>query len=109
MLPKADNTDANDQFGKAVAVSGNTIVVTAPREDSSQETVGNNSAVPPHIPSSDNSRIDAGAAYVFVRHNGTWKQQAYLKAPSSNGLGISAAIDGDRIVLDDVVMNFQAI
>ncbi len=94
---KADNTDANDQFGKAVAVSGNTIVVTAPREDSSQETVGNNR--PGYIPSSDNSRIDAGAAYVFVRHNGTWEQQAYLKAPSSNGLGISAAIDGDRIVL----------
>ncbi len=96
---KADNTDTNDRFGKAVAVSGNTIVVTAPGEDSSQETVGNNSAVPPHIPSSDNSRIGAGAAYVFVRQNGTWKQQAYLKAPSSSGLGISAAIDGDRIVL----------
>lgn len=102
---KADNTDAGDQFGGAVAISGNTIVVSAPDEDSNQTTVGNNDFVlSPHMPSSDNSDSDSGAAYVFVRdHNGLWRQQAYLKAPDTLKLGSEAvAIDGDRIAISAV-------
>ncbi len=52
---------AGDSFGYSVAVSGDTVVVGAPTEDSS--TTGVNSTP-------DESAPDAGAAYVFVRSAG---------------------------------------
>lgn len=56
---KADNTDAGDEFGSAVAISGDghTMVVGAHQEDSSARGVNGNQA--------DNSASDSGAAYVF--------------------------------------------
>ena len=65
-------TQANDHFGYSVSVSGDTVVVGAPEEDSS--TVGVNST-----PLEGAS--DSGAAYVFIRNGGVWSQQAYLKPP----------------------------
>jgi trimeric autotransporter adhesin len=67
---KASNTEANDNFGYALALSadGATLVVGAGGEDSAFAT---NQA--------DNTLSEAGAAYVFVR-GATWTQQAYLKA-----------------------------
>ena len=76
---KASNTGASDQFGAAVAVSGDTVVVGAPREHGA-----------------------AGAAYVFVRSGGAWSQQAYLKASNTgagDGFGSSVAISGDTVVV----------
>ena len=91
---KASNTGANDSFGSAVAISGNTIVVGAPLEDSNATTVNGNGA--------DNSASNAGAAYIFVRTGTTWSQQAYLK-PSNNGagdgFGQTVAIDGDTVIV----------
>lgn len=90
---KASNVDNNDEFASAVAISGDTIVVGAAREDSS--SVGVNSA-------SNESAEDAGAAYVFVRTGGVWTQQAYLKPSLSregNKFGTAVAIDGDTIVI----------
>jgi hypothetical protein len=92
---KASNTDAGDQFGFTVAVSGNTVVVGAPKEASNAATINGNQ--------SNNSVLQAGAAYVFVRNGASWTQQAYLK-PSNNFLigmqfGTSVAIDGDTIVV----------
>ncbi len=91
---KASNTEANDLFGRAVAVSGDTVVVGAYGEDSNATGVNGNQA--------DNSAESSGAAYVFVRSGGTWSQQAYLKASNTEAgdwFGYSVAISGDTIVV----------
>ncbi|MFK5894372.1 MAG: FG-GAP repeat protein, partial [Pseudomonadota bacterium] len=70
---KASNTNGGDQFGYSVAISGNTMVVGAVKEDSNATGVNNNQG--------NNAQISSGAAYVFTRNNaGDWSQQAYLKA-----------------------------
>ena len=87
---KAANVEANDQFGISVAISGDTLVVGAPSEDSNGSAPG------------DNSAGDSGAAYVFVRCGTTWTQQAYLKAGNAEAndvFGFSVAISGDTIVI----------
>jgi len=87
---KASNPDAEDGFGFQVALDGDTLVVSTYKEDSNGTAQGNNDA------------IDAGAAYVFVRSNGAWIQQAYLKvtyAEAYDHFGRSVAIDGDTIVV----------
>ena len=94
---KASSPDANDEFGYSVAVSGDTIVVGAPFEDSSATGVDGNA--------SDDSATDAGAAYVFVRQGATWSQQAYLKASNAEAFdqfGASVAVSGDTIVVGAV-------
>ena len=99
---KAPNAGASDLFGTSTAISGNTIVVGAYAEDSSQTTITNGTTA-----SADDSLWEPGAAYVFVRDttNNTWAQQAYLKAPNpdSSGntdyFGYSTAISGDTIVV----------
>jgi hypothetical protein len=51
---------------------------------------------------SDNSAINSGAAYVFVRNGTNWSQQAYLKASNAgpgDELGISVAISGNVVVV----------
>ena len=92
---KASNTDSNDDFGRSVAISGDTIVVGARLEDSSTIGVDGNQA--------DNSAQDSGAAYVFVRDGtGVWSQQAYLKASNTgigDNFGFSVAVSGDTIVV----------
>lgn len=76
---KASNTDASDQFGASIAVSGdgNTVAVAAPMEDSGSTGVNGNGA--------DNSVPEAGAVYVFTRSAGAWTQQAYIKASNTGG------------------------
>ena len=89
-------TQANDGFGRSVSVSGNTMVVGAFAEDSS--TTGVNGAP-------NETALDAGAAYVFVRSGSAWTQQAYLK-PAAVGttqaldeFGLSVAVSGDTVVV----------
>jgi len=91
---KASNTGNGDRFGSAIDISGDTLVVGAPLEESRASGVGGDQ--------SDNSRIGAGAAYVFVKTGAGWIQQAYLKSgtPKEDGeFGTSVAIDGDTIVI----------
>ena len=74
---KASNPGSEDDFGTTVAISGSTIVVGAPYEDSNATGVNGDQT--------DNSDSNAGAAYVFVRDGaGNWTQQAYLKAAVSS-------------------------
>ena len=92
---KASNNGgpSSDNFGFSVAVSGDTVVVGANREDSG--TTGVNSTP-------DESAADAGAAYVFVRSGTTWSQQAYLKAgqvTAGDQFGFSVAVSGDTVVV----------
>ncbi|MCC6551862.1 MAG: hypothetical protein IT372_02420 [Polyangiaceae bacterium] len=70
------------RFGHSVAISGDTIVVGAYGDD---ELAG-----------------WAGAAYVFVRTNGAWTQQAKLLASDgayADQLGISVAVSGDTALV----------
>src|SRR5215471_2586443 len=89
---KASNTESEDNFNYA-AISGDTIVVGASREDSSATGVNGNQA--------DNSAVNSGAAYVFVRNGTNWTQQAYLKASNTGSdyrFGVPA-ISGDTIAI----------
>ncbi len=91
---KASNTDIGDAFGTALAVSGDTVVIGAPDEDSEATGVNGNNA--------DNSSDSSGAAYVFVRTGTTWAQQAYLKASNTDPgdqFGKSVSVSGDTIVV----------
>ena len=55
---KASNTDGTDWFGYFVAISGDTLVVSAPREESNATGVNGDQ--------SDNSGNYSGAAYMFI-------------------------------------------
>ncbi len=94
---KAPNTTLSDFFGYNVSISGDTIVVGSPLEDSNQTTITNGSTA-----NSDNSVSNTGAAYVFIRSGTTWSQQAYLKAPNAEAedrFGQNVSISGDTIVV----------
>ena len=83
-----------DQFGASVSISGDTIVVGAPTEDSNATGVGGDQ--------SNNGARRSGAAYVFVRNGTNWTQQAYLKATNARAthvFGSSVSIDGDLLVV----------
>jgi hypothetical protein len=78
----AADGDANDYFGRAVAVDGDTLVVGAPQDD--------------------DKYTDSGSVYVFTRTGATWTQQAKLTAPDSaagDHFGTAVAIDGDTLVV----------
>jgi len=93
---KAPNAESSDRFDK-VAVSGDTIVVGAYYEASSQTTITNGATA-----STNNSAYRAGAAYVFSRTGTTWAAQAYLKAPNAGSddyFGWAVAVSGDTIVV----------
>ena len=91
---KASNAEAGDQFGYSVAISGDSVVVGAWFEDSNATGVNGTEL--------NNSAYNSGAAYVFVRSNGVWSKQAYLKASNTKTLdqfGYSVAISGETIVV----------
>jgi hypothetical protein len=91
---KASNTGPGDSFGRSVALSQNTVVIGARNEDSNATGVDGNQA--------DNSAVDSGAAYVFVRSGTVWTQQAYLKASNSGAsdlFGGAIEMDGDTLVV----------
>jgi hypothetical protein len=75
-------------------VSGNLVVIGSYGEDSNATGVNGDQ--------SNNSAIDSGAAYVFVRSGTTWSQQAYLKASNTgagDSFGGSLAVSGDTVVV----------
>jgi hypothetical protein len=86
--------NSEDHFGASVAISGDTIVVGAPGEDSNATGVNGDS--------SNNTLNESGAAYVFVRQGNSWIQQAYLKASNTGGgddFGFSVGVDGNLIAV----------
>ena len=91
---KASNTGSVDQFGRSVSVSGDTLLVGAWFEDSNATGVGGSGA--------NDSALESGAAYVFVRNGTTWSQQAYLKASNTGAgdrFGYSVSLDGDTALV----------
>ncbi len=92
---KASNTRTKDQFGTSVAVSGDTLVVGAPGEDSN--AIGVNG-----VGSNFTTAIDSGAVYIFVRSGTNWSQQVYLKASNAqggDGFGSSVSVSGGTVVV----------
>ena len=91
---KASNTGFNDQFGSSVAVDGETVVVGAALEDSNATGINGNQT--------NNGAENSGAAYVFVRSDGSWSQQAYLKASNTDAddeFGRSVALSSDIVAV----------
>ena len=85
----------SDLFGASVAVSGQTIVVGAPWEDSAERGVMT-------LAPSDDGAPQAGAAFVYVFRSGSWELEAVLKASNADPLdefGWSVAISGDTVVV----------
>jgi len=69
-------------FGRSVAISGETLVIGARLDDSAAS--------------------DAGAAYIYVRNAGVWTFQQKLtasNAAANDSFGDAVAIDGDTIVV----------
>ncbi len=92
---KASNTNNRDQFGHGVAISGDTIAVSAPREQSNATGINGDQT---------NNSGDRGAVYVFTRNGTSWSQQAYIKASNSDiggefGQSPGVSIDGDTLVV----------
>ena len=93
-----DTGNSGDRFGYSVALSGDTLVVGANREDSGTTGTANAGTTA----STNNNLTDSGAVYVFTRSGTTWSQQAYLKASNAGGgdrFGSSVALSGDTLVV----------
>jgi hypothetical protein len=91
---KASNPDVGDSFGTGVALSGDTLAVGAPEEDSAATGVNGDQ--------SDDSAQGAGAVYVFRRVGTTWQQQAYIKPSNTDPgdfFGGSVALSGDTLAV----------
>ena len=89
---KASNTGVDDYFGWAASLSadGNTLAVGARKESSAATGINGNQ--------NDDSVLNSGAVYVFVRSNGFWQQQTYLKASNTgvdDGFGRTASLSAD--------------
>ena len=83
-----DDREVNDEFGNAVAISGDFAIVGAMREDDD----GNG----------QNDASDAGSAYIYKRTNGTWAQEAKLVAAdrqSNDFFGHAVAISGEYCIV----------
>jgi len=97
---KAPNTDSEDLFGRAVALSddGTTLVVSALTEDSDLTGIYSE-----FIAENDNEDApNAGAVYVYVRSSDEWVLQAYIKAPNTGQddfFGWDVALSGDGSTL----------
>ena len=95
---KASNTDVNDMFGWALALSGDgtTLAVGVPYEDSNAVGVNGDQSA--------NALQNPGAVYVFVNDAGTWSQQAYMKASNTGadahfGATMAVASDGSTLAI----------
>jgi hypothetical protein len=78
----ASNAGVSNIFGYSVAISGDTVVVGAYKEDTGGSY--------------------AGAAYVFTRTGDTWEEQEILYASNAgtgDRFGRSVALDGDTVVV----------
>ncbi len=79
----ASDAEVNDRFGDSVAISGDTLVVGASKDDGA-------------------AGGDQGSAYVFVRSGGVWTQQQKLissDAAAGDNFGWSMSISGETVVV----------
>jgi hypothetical protein len=98
---KASNTGAGDSLGcNGIALSGdgNTLAAGAFLEDGDAIGINGNAA--------NDAAQDSGAAYVFVRRNSAWSQQAYVKAPATASsyfaASVSLSADGGTLAVGEL-------
>jgi len=89
---KASNAQAGDLFGFCLDLSddGATLAVCAYDEDSSAQGVNGDEK--------SNASGGSGAAYVFTRSGGAWRQDAYIKASNTTlqmAFGAALTVSGD--------------
>ena len=97
---QGSNTDNQDAFGYSVSLSadGSTLAVGDKNEGSDARSTD------PVPDQARNNSFKSGATYVFVRHDGQWRQQAYLKASNANhldefGHSVSISADGNTLAV----------
>lgn len=93
---KAPNADDKDEFGYAIALSGdgNTLAVSTINEASSATGIDGNQL--------DNLAPASGAIYLYVNSGSSWQSQAYIKSSNSNlvdSFGFSVSLDSDGTTL----------
>jgi hypothetical protein len=91
---KASNTGVEEDFGRSVALAGDTLAVGAHDEDSAANGINGDQA--------DDSASNSGAVYVFRRAGTAWQQEAYIKASNSGAgdfFGWSVALSGDTLAI----------
>ena len=88
----AEDRAANDRFGSAVAISGDTIIVGAPGKGSfaTKTEGGVKVSLYPEV----------GASYVFVRKGGAWTQQAALRRAAHEEAKWVRARDGSAVAIE---------
>ena len=133
----ADDAKAGDLFGNAAAINGETVLIGAPGVDDAgpeagaayvfirsdtewiqqAKLIGNDTSMFDHFGTAvalhentavigahgkDESSVDAGAAYIFVRNGGSWTQQTKLthqNAVPGDQFGRAVAIYGDSALI----------
>ncbi|WP_342768054.1 hypothetical protein [Thalassotalea euphylliae] len=87
----ASDGGKTDIFGVRVAISGDTALISARRDDI------------------DSLGVDAGSAYIFVREGKTWTEQVKLTSPdgyADDRFGRGVALSGDTAIIS--AMNHDA-
>jgi hypothetical protein len=88
----APDAHAGDQFGQAVAIDGERIVVGAPGHDRA------------------GSSTDFGQVYVYLRTGTSWALETTIRDPASPlmaGFGAAVALDGDTLIARDYRSNVR--
>jgi hypothetical protein len=87
---KASNTDAGDEFGSAVAIDDDAMLIGAWQEDSGAIGIDGDQ---------DNTeQADSGAAYLLTLSEGGWAHAGYFKASNTDagdGFGFAVSLDGE--------------
>ena len=95
---KSINTGANDNFGISVVIEGNLMAIGAPGEDSNSTGVNS-------VENDDGSADDSGAVYVYVREDGFWYPEAYIKADTATAgdrFGSQLALSGNTLAVSAI-------
>lgn len=98
---KASNSEAHDYFGESVAISadGATISIGAGGESSGAKEISTDGTG-----ENDNSKVRAGAVYLFRKDESGWSQEAYIKGSNtydehSFGSSLTLSIDGTTLAV----------
>lgn len=84
----ASDRESGDNFGTAVSISNNYLIVTAPYED--------------HNATGTGTQNNAGSAYIFEKNGSSWTQVQKIVASdriSSDRFGISVSMSGGRTII----------
>jgi uncharacterized repeat protein (TIGR01451 family) len=83
----ASDAAAGDEYGSAVAVSGNFLAVGARADDM-------------------NGMQDAGSAYVYERSGSSWRDAAHLFGQAAGDrFGVAVSMDGDQLLIGALLHN----